>query len=54
MMLRYSFDLPDEANGIEQAVSAVLDEGFRTADIMQTGCRKVTCTEMGNMVAQKI
>ena len=33
MMLRYSFDMPTEADEIEAAVSAVLDAGLRTADI---------------------
>ena len=34
MMLRFSFDMAKEADAIEQAVSAYLDAGFRTADIM--------------------
>ena len=38
MMLRYSFDMPAEADAIEAAVSGVLDAGLRTADIMQEGC----------------
>ena len=33
MMLRYSFDLPEEADCIERAVSDVLSAGWRTADI---------------------
>lgn len=33
MMLRYSFDLTEEADAIEKAVSDVLEEGWRTADI---------------------
>jgi 3-isopropylmalate dehydrogenase len=33
MMLRYSFDLPAEADAIESAVDAVLNTGYRTADI---------------------
>lgn len=33
MMLRYSFDLSDEADFIEKAVSDVLRDGWRTADI---------------------
>lgn len=54
MMLRYSFDMAKEADCIEAAVSAVLDDGIRTGDIMQEGCRKVTCSEMGDLVAAKI
>ena len=34
MMLRFSFDLDQEADAIEQAVAKVLEEGYRTIDIM--------------------
>ena len=54
MMLRYSFDLAKEADAIERAVDQVLDEGYRTTDIMQEGCRKVSCSEMGTLVAEKL
>lgn len=54
MMLRYSFDMMAEADDIENAVNAVLDEGYRTADIMQDGMKKVGCKEMGTLVAEKI
>ena len=54
MMLRYSFDLTEEADAIEMAVNKVLDEGYRTTDIMQENCKKVTCSEMGDLVAQNI
>ncbi len=54
MMLRYSFDMPKEADAIENAVSSVLDEGFRTADIMSDGCQKVGCSEMGNLIISKL
>ena len=54
MMLRYSFNLKREADAIEAAVNAVLDEGYRTADIMQEGCTKVGCEKMGDLVAEKI
>ena len=54
MMLRYSFDMPKEADCIENAVSAVLDDGFRTADIMSDGCQKVGCSEMGNLIISKL
>ncbi|MBN2284997.1 MAG: 3-isopropylmalate dehydrogenase [Tissierellales bacterium] len=33
MMLRYSFNLENEANAIENAVRSTLKEGYRTADI---------------------
>jgi len=54
MMLRYSFDMPKEADAIENAVSSVLDEGFRTADIMNDGCKKVGCSEMGKLIISKL
>ena len=54
MMLRYSFDMFAEADAIESAVNKVLDEGYRTGDIMQDGCTKVTCSEMGDLVAERI
>ena len=60
MMLRYSFDMPSEAEKIEAAVSAVLDEGYRCADIMPSDeaeaakCKKLGCSQMGDIIAQKI
>lgn len=54
MMLRFSFDMPEEADCIENAVSAVLDEGYRTADIMNDGCKKVGCSEMGSLIVSKL
>ena len=54
MMLRYSFDMAKEADDIEAAVNIVLDNGFRTRDIMQEGCKKVSCSEMGDLVSQSI
>ena len=47
MMLRYSFDLDEEADAIEAAVKKVLQDGFRTGDIMSEGCTRVGCTEDG-------
>ena len=54
MMLRYSFDMADEADCIENAVSAVLDEGYRTGDIFSPGCTKVGCQEMGRLIIDKM
>ena len=54
MMLRYSFDLAQEADAIENAVSAVLDAGFRTGDIYSPGCTLVGCEEMGRRILQNI
>lgn len=52
MMLRYSFDLNDEADCIERAVSAFLDGGYRTADIMSEGMTQVGCSKCGRLIAE--
>lgn len=54
MMLRYSFDLEKEANQIEDAVKAVLREGYRTVDIMSEGKQLVGTKEMGDLICQHI
>ncbi len=54
MMLRYSFDMADEADAIETAVNRVLDDGYRTGDIMSEGMKLVSCSEMGDLVAERI
>ena len=54
MMLRYSFDMPAEADEIEAAVNAVLDAGYRTADMMADGCIRVGCTEMCDRILEHI
>ena len=43
-----------EADAIESAVNAVLDDGYRTGDIMQEGKKQVSCSQMGDLVAEKI
>lgn len=54
MMLRYSFSLIEEANVIESSVDAVLQEGYRTYDIMSEGKTRVGTKEMGELVAGNI
>lgn len=54
MMLRYSFDMPKEADAIENAVSQFLDDGYRTADIMSDGKTQVGCKECGKLIAENI
>ena len=54
MMLRFSFDLDREADAVEAAVQKVLSEGFRTGDIMSEGCKKVSTSEMGDLIAERI
>ena len=50
MMLRYSLAQTKAADVIEDAVSKVLDQGFRTADIFSEGTTKVSTKEMGDAV----
>ncbi|CCO24199.1 3-isopropylmalate dehydrogenase [Maridesulfovibrio hydrothermalis AM13 = DSM 14728] len=54
MMLRYSFNLTEEAECIEVAVEKTLSQGLRTGDIMDEGGTLVGCTEMGAAVLQNI
>ncbi|MDE5993657.1 MAG: 3-isopropylmalate dehydrogenase, partial [Oscillospiraceae bacterium] len=56
MMFRYSFDMAAEADAVENAVNAALEEGYRTSDIMSdaAGLKCVSCTEMGDIIAAKI
>ena len=54
MMLRYSFDLDREADAIDNAVKSVLQDGYRTADIMSEGCERVGCRQMGDLLAERI
>ena len=56
MMLKYSFNMQKEAAAIENAVSKVLDMGYRTADIMseEEGLIKVGCQKMGELIAANI
>ncbi len=54
MMLRYSFDLDKEADAIDAAVKKVLQDGFRTGDIMSEGCTKVGCSKMGDLITERI
>ncbi len=53
MMLRYSLGLAREAQVVEDAVSKVLNEGYRTYDIMAEGKVKVGTKEMGDLIASK-
>ncbi len=54
MMLRYSFGLVKEAQAIEAAVEEILNEGYRTYDIMNEGKVKVGTKEMGDLIAGKV
>jgi len=54
MMLRYDLSRPEAADQIEKAVEIVLNEGIRTGDIKQEGCKVVGCIEMGKAVENAI
>lgn len=54
MMLRYSFDLDREADAVEEAVSAVLREGYRTIDIMSEGKTLIGTKEMGDRICAAV
>ncbi len=58
MMLRYSFNLDKEADAIEDAVRAVLRDGYRTIDIMPKeeteGLKLCSCSEMGDVITKYI
>lgn len=53
MMLRYDLNQPEPADAIEQAVNSVLDDGFRTGDIMSPGMKAVGCKEMGEQLVRQ-
>jgi 3-isopropylmalate dehydrogenase len=50
MMLRYSLNKAEQADRIEQAVKKVLEQGYRTADIVTPGCQQVGTAAMGDAV----
>ena len=54
MMLSYSLGLAQEAKAIERAIENVLDEGYRTYDIMGEGKTKVGTKQMGDLIAERI
>ena len=54
MSLRYSFDMPEDADLIERAIQAVLAEGIRTPDIMQDGMKLVSTNVMMDNIVSKL
>ena len=54
MMLRFTFDLDKEADAIENAVKQVLVDGYRTCDIVSEGTTLVSCSEMGDLIKERI
>ncbi|MEC7420655.1 MAG: 3-isopropylmalate dehydrogenase [Pseudomonadota bacterium] len=54
MMFRYSLDLPEAADRIDTAVAEVLEQGYRTADIVSNGLNQVGCQAMGELVLAQL
>jgi 3-isopropylmalate dehydrogenase len=54
MLLRYSFDMAEDAAMIEQACTRVLASGLRTADVMAPGMAQVGTTVMGQSVLREL
>jgi 3-isopropylmalate dehydrogenase len=54
MMLRYTLNLEKEAQSIENAVNIVLEEGYRTGDIMSPGKQLVGTQRMGELILERI
>lgn len=54
MMLKFSFDLDEEAQAVEDAVAAVLKDRYRTIDIMSEGMKQIGTKEMGDRICAYI
>lgn len=54
MMMEYSFHLHELADAVEKSIKTVIAEGYRTPDIYSDGFKKVTTTEMADLVISKI
>lgn len=54
MMLRYTFNLGKEADAVENAVKAVLDQGYRTPDLFAGEGQLIGTAEMGRRIAEAI
>ncbi|MFN9591959.1 MAG: isocitrate/isopropylmalate family dehydrogenase, partial [Pirellulaceae bacterium] len=54
MLLRESFSLEQAATQLEEAVRRVWRAGWRTADLLELGCRQVGTKEFGNLVVESL
>ena len=54
MMLRFSFDMDKEADSIEAAIKQVLQDGYRTCDIIDDKTTLVSCSEMGDKIVERL
>ena len=54
MMMRYSFNFDEAATSIENAIESVLSDGYRTHDLEGNDDKKISTSEMGEKVVEKI
>ena len=54
MMLKYSFNMNEASSAIENSIQEVLSEGYRTYDLEGSKKNKLTTSEMGNKIIEKI
>ena len=54
MMLKYSFNLNEASNDIEDAIQEVLSEGYITHDLEGNNNKKLSTSEMGNKIIEKL
>ncbi len=54
MMFKYSLNEEEPGQWIEDAVESVLNQGYRTPDIMSKGMKEVGTSEMGDLVAGEL
>jgi 3-isopropylmalate dehydrogenase len=54
MMLRYSFDLTEEADLVDNAVRRALAAGVRTSDIVQPNTARVSTRVMGDTILREL
>jgi len=54
MMLKYSFNMNEASSAIENSIQEVLSEGYRTYDLEGSEKNKLSTSEMGNKIIEKI
>ncbi len=54
MALRYSLNMSGEADLVDKAIASVLDQGYRTGDIMQDGMNKIGTKKMGELIVEEL
>tara|TARA_Y100001968_G_scaffold278767_1_gene274292 strand:- start:16841 stop:17914 length:1074 start_codon:yes stop_codon:yes gene_type:complete len=54
MMLRIGLKEEEAANSLENAVNNVLEQGYRTSDLMSHGNNEVSCSQIGELIHRVI